>query len=316
MLVAAIVLLCTVAAVPPQAPTTRPTTRPTTAPAKAVDPHGSADGCRNCHAVEADAARPIAASAIDSICLKCHDGRQATRERHPIGRTFASRQITLPDGWPTHGGKLGCVTCHDIRSACEQQRSAANPAFVRGYRAGNLIGFCGRCHEDGQAYQRYDPHVMLAGDKEPIERVCRFCHLPAIDQHDGAVRTGRPALRADEITLCLGCHGSHKDYYEPGHIGAPVNAEMKARVRVARPKPNVEFATPAFSATVQSGQCEPLPLGKGDVIVCSTCHNPHQDGTFAAGNVLDQGGLPVGEGRGVLPLRGFGAEVCGACHEE
>jgi len=59
-----------------------------------------------------------------------------------------------------------------------------------------------------------------------------------------------------------------------------------------------------------------LPLGRGDRIVCSTCHNPHQEGVFLKGNVLSYGALPGTRRAERLPLRGVGKDICIGCHSK
>jgi cytochrome c peroxidase len=57
-----------------------------------------------------------------------------------------------------------------------------------------------------------------------------------------------------------------------------------------------------------------LPLGRDSTIVCSTCHNPHQQGLFHSESVLSLGAIPAGGGDPVA-LRG-GKQICGECHDK
>jgi hypothetical protein len=232
------------------------------------------------------------------MCLTCHDGEHARRERHPIGRSFASDQVTLPAGWPALDGKLGCATCHTLRHACSRPgtRPPATPAFVRDYDGVDLAGFCARCHVDDQTHHRFNPHAVQYVNDRVNESACGFCHLPGITEHERLSRSGRAHLRTGEPTLCLSCHRHHVDYFSPGHVGARVSPKIKA-------------------ALTTSDEARNLPLAAGETVTCSTCHNPHQRGVFVESSVLARGGTTPERQTGALAMRGFGKTICGACHE-
>jgi predicted CXXCH cytochrome family protein len=291
---------------------TRPTT--TTAPAvvePAPNPHWSSTGCQHCHSKSSGKYERIPAETVDAICLKCHDGIRARAERHPIGRTFDNKQNVLPSGWPAPKDKLGCLTCHDVLAGCDHKavRSTNNPQFLREYDGVDLLSYCGRCHVTSGSQGRFNPHAMLAPDGAIVEKACRFCHQKSYGAHRPKVRTGDAALRLDAITLCLSCHPRHVEFFEPGHIGARILPEMKARLK-------------ANSTTQPAGHQEallvsaPLPLADGDRIVCSTCHNPHQEGVFPPDSVLSPGAFTGDQHQPRLPLRRPGKEVCLGCHEK
>jgi hypothetical protein len=179
-----------------------------------------------------------------------------------------------------------------------------------------------------KAHDRYNPHIMLTEDKKPIPQACRFCHEPQVDQRKHFDRTGRPALKAGPLTLCLSCHAHHVDYFEPGHIGIKVGYRMKAYMVAAESTPASQpVSADAIKQAAQARQApKRLPLAAGDMLVCSTCHNPHQDGVFPAQSVSARGGLEPETGRAPpevgasrstpLRLRGFAKEVCRACHSK
>ena len=289
-----------------------------TQPVRAVNPHWSPQGCRYCHQSGVETAKSIPRDQINELCWRCHDGRQAHREVHPVGRLFVPGEVVRPDGWPAPGGRLGCVTCHDIRSACDLsgKRPENNSTFLRTVPRATLGGFCGACHVAAAKARggRYNPHVMLDKQSKPIRNACLFCHQPLFNLADRVGRTGDAGLRADGVVLCGGCHSRHRDYFEPGHIGMQVPAGIKARLVQA------ERAKAAGSRSAPQSQPagpEPtlLPLGKGDRIVCVTCHNPHQEGVFPPGSPLGEGAMTEGP-RNRLALRGPGEDVCRVCHNE
>ena len=140
---------------------------------------------------------------------------------------------------------------------------------------------------------------MVDKDGAVKRQTCGLCHTAAIQVPEDGVRTGRAELHTESIRLCAGCHPEHIDYFEPGHIGARVPARMQARLAVA-----------------SRGRCGRLPLGAGNRVVCSTCHNPHPAGVFPAESELACGALTSEEEREGLQLRGLGKGLCGACHNE
>ncbi len=289
----------------------------TTQPARAENPHWRSTGCRACHAYVDDKLQPIAMEQIDPVCWSCHDGQRAHREVHPVGRLFIEGQVIKPEGWPVPDDKLACVTCHDIRSACDhaEARPTINSAFLRGTPGESPRRFCGHCHAStDHAQRRYSPHIMLDGQGRPLETVCTFCHQTTTSAAGAMVRTGEADLRADPVGLCVVCHPRHVDYFEPGHIGHPLPAEMRERlVRLHAAKEARESAVPQ---TQPADAALFLPLAEDGRIVCATCHNPHQEGLFPAGSTLGEGAMdPDGHDKR-MRLRGLGKDVCRACHDK
>ncbi|UCD27556.1 MAG: hypothetical protein JSV03_10605 [Planctomycetota bacterium] len=281
---------------------------------KTVNPHGSRDGCRYCHQMQNNKALPIASTDVDTICLKCHNGKDARQEFHPIGRTFSNKQIKQPKDWPAPNGKLGCLTCHNTRL-----RSKDNPSFVRGYQKGDLLSFCRQCHIPTKKHERYNPHLMLDCNRMPIPRKCSFCHQSAIEQQKRIERTGEPRLRSDGVTLCLSCHTTHLDYFTPGHIGVKVPEKIKAHMAAFDETPiGRRVSAERIAQAIKSEQKIPkrLPLANNDTIMCSTCHNPHQAGLFPSGSILAYGAIQLGREGKRLQLRGLGKELCSACHNK
>jgi predicted CXXCH cytochrome family protein len=274
--------------------TTQPAVRPSS-----TSPHWRLDRCNVCHTGNG-APAAIPRSQIDALCLQCHDGHVARAERHPIGRSFDAPNVVKPQGWPTVDGRLGCVTCHDIVRACLHagQRPTQNLGFVRGYDANAPLQQCANCHETA-AFHKYNPHKMVTADGQVREASCRFCHTRAMP-HGDVTRTGASALRADRITLCISCHHTHVDYFDPGHIGATVPPAMKAYM--AR----------------RDGAAAPVrfPLGQHDRVVCSTCHNPHEAGVFAPQSPLSFGARRLDDKHVRLEFRGLGKDVCLGCHQK
>jgi hypothetical protein len=264
-------------------------------------------------------ALPIAAAATDRVCLRCHDGRTARAERHPVGRPIPSATSTLPGGWPAEGGRLGCLTCHDLQPTAGHEKTPSrqrdNPNFLRGGQPASLLTFCNTCHADNEQEARHNPHRMLTAGGEIDQQACLFCHTRTFKPADLERRTGRRNLKAGGLMLCIGCHTQHVDYFEPGHIGAQVPPSIIAQMTVDRAAPD----PPASSGDAEAlpgvgvGHVR-LPLGPQDVVVCSTCHNPHQEGVFRAGSPLDLGAIPATRDRQRDVAVRLGASLCYECH--
>jgi len=267
-----------------------------------VNPHWTRDQCLQCHTEVDDEFEPIAPESITGICTRCHDGVKAAMEKHPVGRPAKRVGIQTPSDWPTPGDRLSCVTCHDVLLAAEHssQDRGANPAFLRGEPRGASIAFCGTCHAPA-GHAKFNPHRMLTVDGAIAADQCRFCHAQEMPR-DISIRTGDPRLVADEITLCARCHGLHPDFFEPGHIGRTV------------PKPMLDVLRHGSRADGGSAVTDLLPLADSSRIVCSTCHNPHQAGLFAAGAPLAAGAMDFDNGPVEFALRASVSHSCTICH--
>lgn len=276
--------------------TTRPASdTPTSQPASPTpNPHWASDGCRHCHDIRNARIQPLAPDKAESVCLNCHDGRRAKAEQHPVGLAFESEQVKKPEGWPLLDGRLSCVTCHNVRRACDQPTRLpdGNTGFIRDWQSSDPLAFCARCHVRSESHTRHNPHRMLTPSGELVKRACLLCHLSTPEATDRMARTGQPELRTNEFSLCLNCHSRHVDYFEPGHIGAKVPQEIRETLR---------------------GR---LPLSDDDLILCSTCHNPHQAGLFPEGSELARGAMTYDGKVRSLGFRGLDKELCLACHKK
>lgn len=268
-------------------------------PIPAPNPHWQSNGCTQCHTAKDGNIERIAPEQIDRVCLRCHDGVKAKAEAHPIGRSFASNQVRKPEDWPTPGGLLSCITCHDVLQGCHMQRRSTNQAMLRGPSRG-VPSLCNQCHVAEKQQQR-NPHAAMKGAYD--SNSCLFCHQQEM-QPTAQQRTGEPKLKNDEITLCGQCHHQHPDFFAPGHIGV---AAPTAIVR------NMQQADQNLVA--QSPEQEPalLPLHEGKV-VCSTCHNPHLVGVFSEGNILGRGAMSFETASENYALRIPGPQLCLYCH--
>ena len=240
---------------------------------------------------------PIPAEEVDQTCMRCHDGKRAHRELHPIGVTFNDEALRRPDDWPLLDGRVGCATCHHIGNACKHpsERPKVNTAFVREWTPDEPLAFCAKCHIPTPNHARLNPHRMLSDAGKLEVNRCGICHLDAGQLANATQRTGDARLVGEELAICASCHTQHVDYFEPGHVGATVLAEFASRL----------------SQDVRDQM--PMP---GNVITCSTCHNPHQQGVFPDDSALSAGAMMPDDVDHSLKLRGFSKGVCSACHEK
>jgi len=285
---------------------------------RAVNPHWKPEACASCHTQLAGQITPIPRQRIEPLCVSCHDGDRAREEPHPVGRRFDLQASMTRPNWPLVGNRVTCITCHDIRLQCDPnaQRPPANGAFLRGREhAAQNQPFCANCHRP-DAYPKYNPHAMLLpGTEDRIDRQkCLFCHTTVPD-HNEDQRTGNPQLRKPELQICLSCHRQHVDPYSRGHIGAQVPDAMQAYMRARELLGLTKPPSPQLLAQLQSEHARPtrLALDREARINCSTCHNPHEYGTFPASSVLSYRGIRIIDGRTLSPVRGD--QWCKHCHD-
>jgi hypothetical protein len=290
--------------------------------AKVPNPHWKKDTCDVCHAGQGEQRHAIAPEAIDDLCVKCHDGTQASQEFHPVSRKFKETDlITMPKGWPVVNGELACMTCHEIAYACDLKRNtpASNRKFLRDFRQGRAMGqpFCQNCHKES-AYRKINPHEMLletgapallkpsasgarpvpstqpAGGPEVIEEKCLFCHTKPLDRKT-MKRTGEASLKTGELALCRDCHPRHKDPMMQNHIGLPIKPEMLALMCVREQTGLAGNPDPTILEQVQAARTRPRLLVPADdnTMTCSTCHNPHQRWVFPPGSELGYRAMQV-----------------------
>ena len=291
-------------------------------PSPAANPHWSPDGCGKCHELRGGKALPIASESVTPLCVSCHDGERASDEIHPIDAKMDGRAGPNP-GWPTLQGAVYCLTCHDVRQQCDAaaQRPDENAAFLRQVQTvgadptsgAQPMPFCDNCHAPEQT-PKFNPHLMLAGDQHTvIEPRCQVCHAKSMDRN-ATMRSSDASLRADQVSLCRSCHPHHRDISRAGHVGTTIRPPMLVYMRARELTGLLEVPSHDLIQQLQDEKAGPtlmVPDAQGR-IVCSTCHNPHEQGTFAANCVLDDRSLRLVKGHLLTPVRG--QIFCRRCH--
>ncbi len=287
---------------------------PRSSQATAVNPHWQPDRCNMCHAGGANHWQPIPTTDVDALCLDCHDGVQASRDPHPIGRPAHTEVISTPTEWPTPGDTLGCLTCHDIKQHCEPnaQPPANNRMLLRGFDPRRPLDYCANCHQpDGG--QRFSPHQQRDSTGKVRADTCLFCHTERPDVPPDGRRQFQPMLRTDNSRLCLNCHREHWDLSPRGHVGRPVpdNIRKWMLMRELSRSRSADAAELGRLADEHNRPPALLPLGEGRV-TCFTCHNPHYAGLFAPDSEL--GALATNPRDRQAALRTDWIDLCSECH--
>jgi hypothetical protein len=252
---------------------------------------------------------------VDRLCVRCHNGKAASAEAHPVGRAV-SKEVAAPATWPVVDGRLGCVTCHNVKVACDAnaKRPEAGGRMLRAPTGprGSLT-FCQNCHRP-EEFPRENPHVMLTAERAVVAEKCLEGHSEVPDRA-AKVRTGNALLRADGVQLCLACHSKHTEEFNPGHLGSRIKPEMQAFIRARETVGLSVRPRPELLAQLKEAGAKPtlMPTSKDGAITCTTCHNPHQAGVFAPGTPLAYRPMRVVGGRTVSPVRGD--NWCNHCHD-
>jgi len=279
--------------------------------ATVANPHWAPARCGACHPGDRPFVVPAPAKT-DELCMSCHDGVKARSEAHPIGRLAAHDDIGAPPGWPLVNGRLGCLTCHDIRRHCDEdsRRPATNSSMLRAFDSRDPMHVCTQCHQATDQW-RTSPHRHLDASGIAIDSACRFCHVKVPPIPSDGLRRGRPMLHADGSRLCLTCHAPHWDVAPLGHIDRPASQRTRRAMAARR------ILLADGDGAAPDGAQEALaadsvfPLWDGRV-TCYSCHNPHQAGLFPDGSALGCASALAIDEKSALRLPS--TQLCIGCH--
>ncbi len=153
---------------------------------------------------------------------------------------------------------------------------------------------CHSCHNamsprksPGKELLFRNPHIQLNKDGEIIEKACLFCHTELPDYKNPSVRNTQ--MRFDTSYLCSLCHVMSTEKIGLG-FGKRMTQSMMRTKRQFERQHDVS-----------------LPLGRNNMVVCASCHDPHQPGV-----VLRKGGDDIPHERRLVIEDTW--LMCTACH--
>ncbi len=228
---------------------------------------------------------------------------------------------------------LGCHDCHggnpdpalaDDMFAAKDEGWAANP-YRGAPAAGEVPGFCARCHSDPAYMRRFRPAprvdqereywtsqhgVALAGGDERVA-TCVSCHgVHGIRRATDPDSTVHPTRVAD---TCRGCHGDAErmaGYRLPDGRPLPVDqyARWRQSVHAAALLEREDLSAPTCNDC--HGNHGAMPPGLDAVTyVCGQCHG--REASIFRASPKHRGFVEHNE-----YLQDAGEESCAACHEE
>ena len=284
-------------------------------PDEAAGPHWDPESCAACHEEDDDERLlPIASDEVAELCLDCHEGHEETSFQHPVDSEAAGAGLRMPAGWPLVDGKLGCLTCHDIRQQCDPdaRRAGATVKMLRRYDPSQARSLCTVCHVD--AAWTGSPHRQLADDGQANSQACLLCHEEEPTVPGAGVRQFDAKLRSASGS-CRNCHTEHWDWFPAKHVDQLVPPEIHRRMlaRELSRRPGLTAREIGALAAEADRRSTRLPLADGR-IACYTCHNPHQVGLFPAGSGLATWATSPIEA--AYLLRADRPKLCLECHEK
>ncbi len=171
----------------------------------------------------------------------------------------------IPAGWPLAGGRLTCLTCHDIQSQMHDNvlGRVFTSNFLRPHQpAGDSM--CYTCH-DRSRFQQPNPHKLMISQQGVLNKeACLQCHQEMPDA-ESATEVKDAPLKQDSDLLCIGCHEQQKSRH-------PARADHLVQL------------PSGMKQALQSDSPTGAVLPFGDTSIhCVTCHNPHAKGVIKKG---------------------------------
>lgn len=251
------------------------------------NPHWQESACLACHKEKPKKNNlkrsnlKLHTTDINKLCNSCHDVISKHNYIHPFGMTPSKKiKNNMPSSFSKAvkrgGGKLTCITCHDLPITClpeGKSKQGLNPLFFREGPYNTRTELCYRCH-DKSKYKRLNPHDQISESGVLNEKKCTVCHV-SIDK----LKTAKSINEVDFnyegnlSAMCAGCHPVKRhpggafsffsDKKGPDHLVKPPKDILEHKLKMEK-KNNIVF---------------PLEPGTGKVF-CGTCHNPHEKGVI------------------------------------
>ena len=272
-----------------------------------IRPHWTKVFCLSCHDTRPEEGKPVTfkfGGDMVKVCNWCHDSNLARGFLHRVnhepptkadGERYKFVHFNYEVFKLNDEGKVTCITCH--RRECEQDYESTGKLFLRGGPYKRTTDVCFQCHVK-EVFRGINCHIgQLDEEGKPIIEKCLFCHAGDPTREIEGIRqidfVGQIRL------LCMRCHD---EYDHPGSdIKTGRGANHLAPVKV-------EGDPETHMKPLKEIPLDILPLVKGNMMTCSTCHNSHQAGVL-------EGKAAVGAGekqrRRMDIMKG---ELCEACH--
>lgn len=246
------------------------------------NPHWQSNSCTACHDGKATRKNlKLHVSDINALCNSCHSTISNHSYIHPYGMKPSKKIMkTMPAAFSKAvkrgGGKLTCITCHDLPKTClnkNKSQQGLNPLFFREGPYKSRTEFCYRCH-DKSKYKRLNPHDQISDDGKLKIKQCTICH-----KSTDKLKTAKNITEVDFnyegnlSSMCAGCHpvkphpgGSFSFFSDkkgPDHLVKPSEDILEHKLKMEK----------------ENNIVLPLEPGSGKVF-CGTCHNPHEKGVI------------------------------------
>ncbi len=249
-------------------------------PAQVPNPHWREDACKACHTGVPSTGSPgLRDQDINRLCRTCHAAISKHSYIHPVG-------MPAPEGMQARmsepfrraiargGGKVTCITCHDLPMQCLPERArerSRNARFFRGGPYRTRTGLCFQCH-DASRYARLNPHDQVAETGVLREDVCLVCHPDdgSLSKARSIDEVGFTVARDALSSMCTRCHP-----WVPHPGGGFSFAGEEASNHLVKPS----SAVLARKRHMERQRAIALPLEPATGrVFCGTCHNPHERG--------------------------------------
>ena len=276
------------------------------------NPHWQKDACLACHKEKPNNLKrknlKLHTTDINKLCNSCHTAVSKHSYIHPFGmkpskNIIKNMPLSFLKAVKRGGGKLTCITCHDLPMTClpeKKYKQGLNPLFFREGPYDSRTELCYRCH-DKSKYKRLNPHDQIDKNGKLIVKKCSVCHKSTDN-----LKTAKNISEVDfnyEGNLSSMCAGCHPVKPHPGGSFTFFSNKKGPNHLV---KPSADILEHKMKMEEKNNIILPLEPGSGKVF-CGTCHNPHEKGVIknkAAAKGADE------------PKRLRMQKICTNCHDK
>ena len=273
-------------AVKPEAALVRPS-KPATI---ATEFHYTGKYCTECHAQtpKRGGERFLKFGGDYNLLCRCHL-KTPDSYIHPTDiKPSDEKKTKIPSDLPLEGGKVTCLTCHDLYRQCQKQE--VDKISLRGVPYHKATDFCFKCHNQN-SYVMLDPHEQLDKKGDIVAEKCLYCHAEKPDEN--LAYPEDPKLIGDLEILCQRCHFHFARQMQSGRFSHMTRPSAKTVATMKKMEEKLGII---------------LPLDAEGKTTCATCHNPHEKGVISTES-------PAATGAGSKYRLRLPEPPCVACHE-